>query len=492
MDTQIVKRNDIEGRIRYFFLFLVFLPTLLTFMKALDNDLWFLLNHGRYVSSNGFPSIEPFTIHTGLRFVMQQWLSGVIFYITYNTFGAFGIRFLVFTSHLITVVVFYRLSMRLSRGYFALTFLLSFFFSFFISYFMVARPYIFNSLIVILQIYLLELYSENKNRKYLIFIPFISILQVNLQAAMWPMMSIILVPYLFDSLKLQILKFKGAALPIKDLLVVLFLIILTGIINPYGLEGMSYLKRSYGVDLINKIVSEMNPADVSSFIGAVIILTIIINLLAYALSSKEDIPLRYFLLFLGTAYLSLSSIRGFMLLLVCGVFSLSYILSDVKIKEIRSKSDPRTILIRKTLSIMICIGLLVLVYQFNKNKDEITNYDMHLEMIQLVLSDKDTKNVRLYTGYNDGNLAQFYGLATYLDCRAEVFLKSNNGKEDILQEYYNLQTGSLYYTDFLDKYAFTHLLTNKYDILYTYLLKDPNFVLIGTNENYRLFKAKTE
>ena len=57
----------------------------------LDNDSWFLLNHGRYVIEHGFPNIEPFTIHDDFSFVMQQWLFSVCYWWLYRRLGKWGI-----------------------------------------------------------------------------------------------------------------------------------------------------------------------------------------------------------------------------------------------------------------------------------------------------------------------------------------------------------------------------------------------------------------
>ena len=71
----------------------------------LDNDIWFIFNHGRYVLSNGFPYIEPFTIHEGFKFVMQQWLSAVIYYSIYKYLGVIGVFiFTLLINYLINII----------------------------------------------------------------------------------------------------------------------------------------------------------------------------------------------------------------------------------------------------------------------------------------------------------------------------------------------------------------------------------------------------
>ena len=66
---------------------------LLTINSVIDNDFWFLLKGGDYVMANGIPHTEPFTMHQGWNFVMQQWLSSVIFALIYNTFGVMGVLY---------------------------------------------------------------------------------------------------------------------------------------------------------------------------------------------------------------------------------------------------------------------------------------------------------------------------------------------------------------------------------------------------------------
>ena len=38
-------------------------------------------------------------------------------------------------------------------------------------------------------------------------------------------------------------------------------------------------------------------------------------------------------------------------------------------------------------------------------------------------------DLKIYAGYNDGGYVEFRGYKSYLDPRAEVLLKNNNGKE---------------------------------------------------------------
>lgn len=62
-----------------------------------DGDLWFILNSGRFVVENGFPYTEPFSMHEGLNFVLEQWLTDIIYWEFYTNFGAEGVlTFVIF------------------------------------------------------------------------------------------------------------------------------------------------------------------------------------------------------------------------------------------------------------------------------------------------------------------------------------------------------------------------------------------------------------
>ena len=47
---------------------------------TMDNDFWFTINHGRYILEHGFTNIEPFTVHEGLAFSFEKWLTCITFY----------------------------------------------------------------------------------------------------------------------------------------------------------------------------------------------------------------------------------------------------------------------------------------------------------------------------------------------------------------------------------------------------------------------------
>ena len=486
-----IERNDVSKKDRLLLFIILFLPCLLIINKILDNDIWFLLNSGRYVLEHGIPHIEPFTIHDDFEFLMQQWLSACTFWIVYSNFGAFGLNVLVFICYAFLVFIIFKLCMKVSEEYFFMSFVLTLFASIMVSFFMVQRPSIFSTLILAAELYLLESYVISKNSRYLIILPTLSVILINLQAAMWPMLFVLMTPYLIDSFGFKIGIIAGQGYKRKGLFIALFFMLIFGMINPYGIDSMTYLARSYGHAEISNGVLEMLPPVINSIFGIIIFGCIFVVIATYIFYRKGSTKLRYVLLTLGTTYMALTSVRNFSFFAICATFSLAYYLKDARIPVRQNETTNKTLLLRKIL-----IGLLIVVIIFyfyktgNNNNEANDEYAKLRSTVEYLKSNEDVSKVMLYTGYNDGGMAEFLGVPAYIDPRAEVFVKENNKKSDVMEEYIFLQSGNIYYKEFLDKYDFTHLILTKNDILYLNLIHDSSYFISYANESYALFKKK--
>ena len=80
-----------------------------------------------------------------------------------------------------------------------------------------------------------------------------------------------------------------------------------------------------------------------------------------------------------------------------------------------------------------------------------------------------------YSSFKNGGNVEFEGYKAYIDPRAEVFLKINNGKKDIFKEFYDLQHGNLDVSEFLEEYNFTHLIVENGDYLYNNMEGQENY-----------------
>ena len=145
---------------KFLFILLFFLVICCVFLnnKVLDNDIWFLLSHGKYVINHGIPNIEPFSMYENFSFIMQQWLSATIFYSIYYLFGKLGLRIFITFIYTLIIFILYKITLLISNNKFYLASLITFLISICLIPFIVSRPQIFTYLILLLAIYLFELY----------------------------------------------------------------------------------------------------------------------------------------------------------------------------------------------------------------------------------------------------------------------------------------------------------------------------------------------
>ena len=380
--------DNITRKDRLFMLLLLFIPCLLINLK-LDGDTYWLINSGRYVIAHGIPHIEPFTLHQGLHFVMQQWLSATVFALIYNTLGSPFLFVLVAVVNGAIIYSVFRLCMRISEGNFLVSFTIAFAVSIPLIFFMVPRPYLFSILLFSLELNLLEaslitkppcecLYSAQENvdrygiarakaccnnfRKYAMLwcLPILSVLLINLHAAMWPFFFVLLGPYFIDSFRFNLWGVKGQGYPLLPLGIAAVLSFAAGWLNPYGLESMTYLFRSYGNPYTSAIISEMRSPDFKTQVGIVFFIIYLFPILIFCFH-KGKTRLRYALLIIGTGYMGLSSVRSLSLFIVCGIPFLAYTLKSLQILKTPG-TQPRFPWLRFLLAgiIIVCIGLVFL------------------------------------------------------------------------------------------------------------------------------------
>lgn len=460
-----------KGFFVIFFVLLVFWVCIRN-LSLKDADLYFLINHGKYIFNHGFPYIEPFTIHENFNFVIQQWLSSLIFYLFYHFFGMNSILFLVVLANCLIVFIMYKLCMLVSDNNYRISSIFTIYCDLFLCYiFIVARPQIFTYILILLLIYSLELYIRKGKLRYLLFLPIISILQINLHASMWWMHYVFILPYLLDGYKFKF--FKHEIYKKSPILIAMIIMFLVAFINPYGIDAITYLFKSYGVDAINNYVAEMKILDVTSNEGKVCFLAFIAVFGLYVMAGKDKVRIRYLLLLIGTFYLNLSSYKGFSYFLLIAAFPLACYFKDFMKPNLDRENYSLSYMARFSF-----ISLVILVLSFIVSINGI-NYDSDIsDGVDLLLDNYDVDNITLYVSYNYGSYTEFRGIKSYIDARAEVFLKSNNGVYDVFYEFINVESGKIDYVEFLDKYNFTHLLVDESSEFYDYLL---------VNEDYELF-----
>ncbi len=460
-------------KFKYIILFLIPILFFIQYNLRIDNDFWFTIKEGEYVINNGFPNVVPFTIYDNLNFIYQSYGAGVIFSFIYKLLGTYGILFFVIFILIIMTYFYYRLCMKVSNNNENISILVTVItMSLLAINYITTRPQIFTYLNLIIVLYIMELYSNTNNRKYLYILPIISLIQSNIHCMFFFMLIIFMLSYIFNNSK---------EYEIKPILVTMLFMILTGLINPYGINNLLYVFNSYGQNILEKTIKELQPLSFSSLFGKIHIFIILIIYILY-FKSRKKIPIRYLLLLFGTTYLAFDTLRGVSLFIIGSFFPLVYLYKDIPNIDI-SKYIPKIIKVLITI-ILFIISLIIIFIPRNYYPDA-------KEPIDYLVNNYIISDIKLYTSFSDGSYAVYKGIKCSMDPRAEVFLKKNNHKFDIYKEYYDLQMGIIDYNEYIKKYNFTHLLINKKDYLYNKLEKNSyNYIVIKEYENYKIYIRK--
>ena len=462
---KILKKLTIKEWIIYISAFILPIVLLLLLKKGLDNDIWYLLAEGKYIIQNGIYHVDPLSMHADLAIVVQNWLSAVIFWILYAFLGSSGIFVTVIIANFFICFLLYKICMVISKKNKILSIIIMLVTDLNLClYFVVSRPQIFSFIILLLAIYLLELYIETNKNKYIYYLPLLSFLEINLHASLWWMLILFIIPYLFDSFKNQKLQLQGYNK--KPLFIIFIITLLVGFINPYGLDAITFIFRSYGDKYMLTYINELQPLTINSFIGAHMIGVIIITTLFYVFFRDGKIRVRYIMLYCGTVILGFISIKGLSHFILVAIFPIALLLKDKVPKDF---SNAKKILKKLSnffvpLIGLACLGLLI--FSFIKSKDKVLLENNAKDAMDLIDFFTGTNTATVYASFNNGGYVEFRGYKAYIDPRAEVFLKINNKKEDIHSEYYDFQFGKIDVATFLNKYNFDFLLVDITDRLY--------------------------
>ena len=416
----------------------------------LNNDFWFLIKTGETILKEGFINIETFTIHSGLTFIPQQWLTDIIFYFIYSNLGIRGMYFLVLSCGFIIAFLLFKMCLLVANDRKKAVFntIISIIFLLLWSDVLTTRPQLFDAISFTLELFLLESFIKKNKTKYLYFIPVISVLLINYHASMWIMLFVLMIPYYVEYIILKC-KNKPVNYSIKPLLISTIISLLIGFINPYGIDAIKYLINSYGISKINNLVLEMHAVEITDVGGRVVFMIIFLLLYSFYYNKNEN-RIRYFLLCIGLSYLALSHYKGIIFLGIVIPLILGY-----NFRNRERKLDIKLRMKDKIIYTICMIVLLELVIIQVPLKDGVK-----IKEFADYLDQNASHDIKLYTNYDDGSYMEYRGYKCYIDPRAEVFLKANNHVEDIFDEYYDLEIGVLDPKEFLNKYMFDYLLVS--------------------------------
>ena len=470
--------------------------------KIPDYDTFFLAATGRYIIETGtVPTINPFVIHEGFGIIVQQWLYDVIVYGAYQ-WGNWGLLALTLFLYTISTIMLYKYislftdNSRL-KGFTMIVLGIIY------TAFAVPRPTSITFILFTTLLYCLEKYRRMENTRYLAALPVLALIQVNIHAAMWPMMFVMVIPYIFpyarptkNNIKPNAKKWFAKN---KRILFVICFMFVAGFMNPNGINGMTYVLQSYGSATGGLMISELvSPALNTSY--GIITLLCTAALTAYIAQNKNNLlnpeydrqteATRIYMT-AGVLFLACMHARNMWYLLLGATPTVLLVLDRLKatLPRREKKQKQKSKILRTTLYLSTVCFVAYFMFSIATFSQTATQ-DSSLAPIKAadyLDANAEKEEITLYTEFNNGAYMEWRGYKVYMDARPELFQKNINHKEDIYDEFCAGLNGDLEYEKFIDKYKFSHMIiSNK--TFRMFMKYNPDYELVVEGNEYGLYE----
>ena len=151
-------------RLKFLVVFLIPVAAVMVCNNGLDNDSWYVLSEGREIVENGIYYEDQLSMHEGLEVTVQNYGFAAIYYLLYSVFGGVGIYLMMLILSVVLMFLISKICMLLSQKNENLSLVLALITSLFLSCtFVVTRAQMVSYVILMLVIYLLELFYMTLN-----------------------------------------------------------------------------------------------------------------------------------------------------------------------------------------------------------------------------------------------------------------------------------------------------------------------------------------
>ncbi len=446
---------------------------------SIDNDMWGVLANGRWIAENGIYYTDVLSMHDGLDITVQNWLFALGAYKVFTIFGLAGIYAGMLILNFLILFFLYKICMLLSRKNENLSLILMVVTDILMALgFIVTREQMFSYVVILAAIYVMELFIQSGKAKYLMSIPLMGLLMINVRASTWVLILVLMFIYIIDGVKWPMLHLQGYK--IKPLIMVVVLTFLVGFINPYGIKMMGFLSTSYSARFFDLII-ELNPFNPMLGNGPVYWLGIMIVMILYIFGKNKSIRVRHLALFFMFLTMGLVARKEIGELILVMFFPMALVYKDWQMPRLVESELVRRAFVMWAGVFAAVLGSVAVVAGMvlidDRPREELA---AAVDAIDEDAVADEKRDLKIYTGYNDGGYLEYRGYRTYLDPRGEVFLKSNNGKEDILDEWIDLGEGKIKVEEFVDKYDFDYIVAEEDEKLYE--MESGEYELIYDNE----------
>lgn len=428
-----------------------------------DSDMYFMIANGEYILKHGIPYINPFVIHEDFKIIIQQWIPSVVAYLGVKAIGLRFFQIEAVIGLLVLIFAIYKLTcltLPKEKGFLFASVIGSM-----MLYLTTGKPMLYSIILLVVQMYLCE-----KKESWL-WLPLIVLIEANIHASFIIFHFVYLLPFIVPG----ITKHLNNTAEYKYIKALPFMAV-SACINPYGLDGALYLFKSYTPNLKKVPITELQPitiTNVDGVIALVVFLFAAVQLYRRYIKPHKRVDSHRLYLFMGSVALMIlfPQVRNYIFLVIGSIP-----LMVTEIHSLKGKTPPA--------KLMWVIAILCLIASVGDPTAWKTDYPrFYAENCAEYLKGKD---VVLFNDFDIGGYLEAEGIKIFIDSRPELYFKSINGKEDIIDDYLNM----VFKEDrkaLIDKYGFTHYCVYKNSALTEYL--KTKYPIVAEDETYVLLEA---
>lgn len=413
-------------------------------VRVYDTDMGWLIATGRNILESGIPRTNPWTIDHDAGVVIQQWLYTIIL-ASAAKLGHIGFSLLMFIQIAIFGFV--------TRAFFkvrkqplivwAVCFVISLTFA--MGYTFSVRPELATLTLLMTECLVLDKYIATNKWQYLIFLPVIMLLEVNLHSSMCAFHYAILLAYFVPAFYIGIKDKTELASRWKA--PVVFTVIMTAamFINPYGIDGVLYTVNSFRSNAFSYIeIVETQQTYIISMSGAIIATALIIALGCHKFKSLDSVTMN---ITAGFSVLSMIMMRNMMFMVIALMFLVRALAkgageNGVKIDWKKDIKNNVLIVLIGFLSFVsfatVNDAFMVFGNPFGQSSSSAASAanQTPLNLMSYYIQDAEIENPRIFTGFNTGAHFELDGFSNiYIDARPELYTPVFTGGKNIMADY---------------------------------------------------------
>ena len=519
--------------------------------KSLQNDTFYTIKIGEFISENGVDNVDHFSWHDNLKYTYPHWLYDFLMYLVYLVDGFNAIYISTCVLSAVLGICIYKVNSKLTNNK-VISFFITIGAMYLLKGYIAARAQLVTLILFIVAIYFIEKFLELKKKRYGVGLVFISILIANLHVAVWPFLFVIFLPYLAeyficsmadmilykkidlwwtsfrirrleksqnDKAKIKLVKlkekFEGKQKKVekiklkrkenienpykikmnknantKWLIVIMIICALMGLLTPLGDTPYTYLYKTMQGNTTQNI-NEHLPLTLAE--NNPILCTLII-VLAVMIFTKSKIGLSDLFMIAGLCYLMFSSRRqSSMFVLIGSVILNRMIVQMIEIYGICKAKDLIKYVNVFTLMIITAVVLWLSnnLYEGKDGQLYINEKTYPVKASEWILKNLDVENMKLFNEYNYGSYLLFNEIPVFVDSRADLYAPEFNEGCTVFSDFINTSGIGTYYGDTFKKYGITHVILYKNSKINMLIKKadSEKYNLLYSDDNFVIYKV---